>query len=77
MLIRRHPDQLDLPLDWGREPWHGVSPRALAQANVAAKLLSFEATCGVDKSEVGCPSREAQRIGPDPAQFTLFLKGKS
>ncbi len=58
--------QLDLALDWGREPWGGRSPRSLTKGS-----------CVVDNSEVGCPSREAQRIGPDPAQFTLFLKGKS
>jgi len=29
----------------------------------------------VDKSEIGCPSREALRFDADPAQWTLFLKG--
>jgi len=59
-------DQLALALDWGSEPWSGYSPRYLTKGS-----------CVVDKSEVGCPSREAQRIGTDPAQLTLFLEGKS
>jgi len=61
-----HGDQLVLDLDWVREPWDGVSPRHLTRGS-----------CVVDKSEVGCPSREAQRFGPDPAQLTLFLQGRS
>ncbi len=56
--------QLELLLDWGCEPWSGVSPRYLTKGS-----------CVVDKSEVGCPSREALRIGPDPAQLTTFLQG--
>jgi len=59
-------DQLLLPLDWGREPWHGVSPRYLTRGS-----------CVVDNSVVGCPSREALWIGPDPAQLTFYLKGRS
>ncbi len=62
-------EQLQLALDWGKEPWEGRAPRSLTRI--------ARGTCGVDNSEVGCPSREAQRFGPDPAQFTLFLKGKS
>ncbi len=58
--------QLELELDWGVEPWRGVSPRHLTRGS-----------CVVDKSDVGCQSREAHRFGPDPAQLTLFLKGKS
>ena len=64
-----HGDQLSLDLDWGKEPWQGQSPRSLTKALVAAG--------GVDNFVVRCPSREAQRFDPDPAQFTLFLKGKS
>ncbi len=60
----RRGEQLSLPLDWGKEPWGGRSPRALTRGS-----------CVVDKSEVGCPSREAQRFGTDPAQFTMFLEG--
>ena len=63
-------DQLVLCLDWGKEPWAGWSPRSLTK-------VARGASCVVDKSEVSCPSREALRIGPDPAQFILYLKGKS
>ncbi len=59
-------DQLSLALDWGREPWEGYAPRYLTKG-----------ACVVDNSEVGCPSREAQRFGTDPAQLTLFLQGRS
>jgi len=61
-------DQLSLPLDWGREPWAGVAPRRLTKPHRGA-------TCVVDNSVVGCPSREAQRFDPDPAQLTLFVSG--
>jgi len=61
-----HPEQLVLRLAWGREPWAGVSPRHLTRGS-----------CVVDKSVVGCPSREADGQDADPAQFTLFLKGRS
>ena len=71
----RFGEQYELALDWGTEPWSGQSPRALAKVIVEARLDRFEATCGVDKSEVGCPSREALRIDPDPAQFTALLQG--
>ena len=62
-------EQLLLALDWGKEPWQGRTPRSLTKI--------ARGTCVVDKSEVGWPSREAQCFGTDPAQFTLFLKGKS
>ncbi len=55
-------DQRLLELDWGKEPWAGVSPRYLTRGS-----------CVVDNSEVGCPSREAQRIGTDPAQLLLCI----
>ena len=71
----RFGEQLELELDWGRQPWSGASPRALAQEIVEARIFRYVRTCGVDKSEVGCPSREALRFGPDPAQFTAYLKG--
>jgi len=57
-------DQLEFDLDWGKEPWQGRSPRSLSKG-----------ACVVDNSVVGCPSREAQRFGPFPAQFTLFVSG--
>ena len=64
-LEQLHGEQLVLPLDWGRESWAGVSPRHLTRGS-----------CVVDNSTVRCESREA-REGCDPAQYTLFLKGKS
>jgi len=57
-------DQLELQLDWAREPWGGVSPRYLTRGS-----------CVVDKSDVEWASREAERFDVDPAQLTLFLKG--
>ena len=61
-------DQLELALEWGRQPWAGASPRSLTR-------VARGESCVVDKSDVGCPSREALRSDPDPAQFTMFLKG--
>ena len=63
-------EQLVLALDWGQEPWAGCSPRSLTK-------VARGASCVVDNSVVGCQSREARWLGPDPAQLTLFLKGKS
>ncbi len=60
--------QLFLALDWGPEPWHGRSPRSLTKG-------FREASCVVDKSSVKCQSREAQRIGTDPAQLQICLEG--
>ncbi len=60
------PEQLSLALDWGREPWEGVSPRYLTKGS-----------CIVDNSVVGCPSREALESYVDPRQLTAFLKGTS
>ena len=67
--------QLDL---WQAEvdalPWGGQSPWQLAKASVHAKLLTFvRTTGGVDNSIVCCPSREALRIGTDPAQYQLCV----
>ena len=59
-------EQLVLDLDWGVEPWHGVSPRYLTKGS-----------CVVDNSVVRSASREAQRFDADPAQLIFFLKGKS
>jgi len=59
-------EQLELPLEWGSEPWAGVAPRYLTKRYRGA-------ACGVDNLFVGCPSREAQRFDPDPAQLTLFV----
>ena len=63
--------QFALALDWGREPWNGVSPRYLTKGY---PKIGY-GTCVVDKSEVGCPSREAHDEITDAAQFTMFLKG--
>ena len=60
-----HGEQLQLDLDWGKEPWEGVSPRHLTRGS-----------CVVDNSVVRCTSREALGMF-DPAQLTLFLQGKS
>ena len=57
-------EQLLLELDWGREPWNGVSPRHLTRGS-----------CVVDKSDVKSESREAGRFDVDPAQYMIFLKG--
>ena len=58
--------QLLLQLDWGVEPWEGRTPRSLTK-------VVRGASCVVDKSEVGCPSREALRIGTDPAQLLSYI----
>jgi len=68
-------DQLDL---WQDEvdalPWGGWSPRLLAQMLIHERISRFtDGTCVVDKSEVGCQSREAQRFGTDPAQYMLCI----
>jgi len=60
----RRGEQLELALEWGKEPWEGRSPRSLTRGS-----------CVVDNSDVECESREAQRIAMDPAQWKIFLKG--
>ncbi len=62
MLYELHADQLALMLEWGQEPWEGVSPRYLTRGS-----------CVVDNCEIGCPSREAHRFGVDPAQYQLCV----
>ena len=62
MMANEVDEQLDLPLDWGREPWGGRSPRSL-----------IHGYCVVDNLEVGCPSREALRIDTDPAQLCVSV----
>ncbi len=72
-------DQLVLELDDIRldVPWAGCGPRALAEALVDERirlfLLSDLEACGVDNSVVRCPSREALRIGTDPAQLMICV----
>ncbi len=68
--------QLVLELDDVRldVPWAGRSPRELARELVDRRIELFvQATGGVDKSVVGCRSREAFEIGTDPAQFQLCV----
>ena len=68
--------QLSLELDDQRVvvPWQGVSPRELARQAVARRISMFLLTTGgVDNSVIGCPSREAQRFGTDPAQYQLCV----
>ncbi len=60
-------DQYSLPLDWGREPWHGVSPRYLTK--VYLQHGSFRSTFAK-------PARVGE-IFTDPAQVCLRLKGAS
>jgi len=57
-------EQYELLLDWGREPWAGRTPRSMTRG-----------ACVVDNSAVGWASREALRVVPVPAQYTLFLQG--
>jgi len=70
---------LDLwPAERAALPWGGQSPRALAQVVVQRKIDEFrKATCVVDNSEVGCPSREALRISDeiytDAAQLCVCI----
>ena len=68
-------DQLDLwPDEVAVLPWGGQSPRAMAQLLICVKIPALSwAACGVDKSVVGCPSREAQRFGTDPAQLQVCI----
>jgi len=59
-------EQYSLALDWGKEPWAGVSPRYLTKGY-------REGSCVVDNSEVGWASREAERLDMDPAQFMCYI----
>ena len=65
-----HPDsdQLELDLDWGREPWHGCRPRSLTKGRLLRDVDNFRKM-----------SEGASRYGDyvDGAQLTLFLKGRS
>ncbi len=55
-------------------PWSGRSPRELAQQLVSERIRTFCVGAGVvDKSDVGCPSREALRIASGPAQYQLCI----
>ena len=65
-----HPDsdQLELELDWGREPWNGYRPRALTKVSLLRYVDNFR-TIGEGAS------RDARDV--DGAQFMCFLKGIS
>ena len=56
--------QYSLPLDWGREPWNGVSPRMLTTPYLNDKL-----------PEAARPDDQIDWC--DPAQLIFFLQGKS
>ena len=67
--------QLDL---WQDEvdalPWGGRSPRSLVRVTVDERIREFRGrSCVVDKSDVECGSREAQRFDVDPAQYQLCV----
>ena len=64
--ITRVGDQLELALE-GASPWGGMSPRSLTRS-----YLRY-----VDNfSKMAEPAR-ANETYVDPAQFTLYLKGRS
>ena len=65
-------EQFTLELDWGREPWGGVSPRALTYA-----ARTGIGTCVVDNFDVQSPGREAKENLATAAQIIFFLQGKS
>jgi len=56
-------EQLQLALDWGREPWNGWSPRMLTTSRKKFKLPE--------------PAREPNlpEAVTDPHQLAIFLKG--
>ena len=63
----RLPEQWSLDLDWGRTPWQGRTPRSLTKVALAA--------CG--KLPYVVEAREGSEDFTDPAQYLLFLKGRS
>ncbi len=71
-------EQLDLwPDEVDALPWGGRSPRLVVQRVVDQRIREFlkfsGGPGGVDNLVVGCPSREAQRIGTDPAQLSICI----
>ncbi len=68
-------DQLDLwPDEVAALPWGGQSPRSVVQREVLERIKRFCEGAGVvDKSVIGCPSREAQRFDTDPAQLAICV----
>ena len=65
-----HPDQLILPLDWGKEPWSGVSPRYVTRG-IRDRLRLW-----ITRSTLPEPAR-ADGFYPDPAQLNLYIHGES
>ncbi len=61
-----HGEQLQLALDWGKEPWNGQSPRVLTTGYSLRKL-----TQAARQEAIVCAGFT------DPHQWTLFLKGKT
>jgi len=57
-------EQLELALNWGREPWGGRSPRSLTRGY-----------CVVDNSDVRCEAARLDEKIVRAAQFTMFLQG--
>ncbi len=55
-------EQLELGLDWSSYPWEGYSPRWL---------------CNVEKSRTFAKPATVDEEFTDPAQLTVFLKGRS
>jgi len=51
-------EQLELELDWGREPWQGRTPRSL---------------CNVDKSVTLPKPARVDAFFTDPAQLQLWV----
>jgi len=60
----RRGEQLELPLNWGAEPWEGRSPRSLSRGS-----------CVIEKSVVESESGDATEDFTDAAQLTLFPEG--
>jgi len=63
MSLDPHSEQLELELDWGSEPWGGVSPRWLTRLRI------------VEKSRTLPKPATVMPTFTDPAQLTTFLKG--
>ena len=66
MTLAAPSDQLLLDLDWGREPWHGFTPRALTSG-----YLRF-----VDKSRMFAKPATVAEEFTDPAQLMISIHGE-
>ena len=63
-------EQLLLGLDWGREPWRGLRPRCLTKGYLR-DVDNFRTIAKPARAD------DFSEFCPDPAQWTLFLQGKS